>query len=128
MLVSLQEFQESSDPFPLINGTKQSWVLAPTLFFIVFSIMLFDAFHYLDNGVYINFRLDGGLFNLQARTNTLTMLIHEVLYADDYVHMVHSVEETQLRTSMFAQVSERFGLAIKIKKTEDMYQPAPDIS
>ena len=114
MLASMQECGETSDLFPVTNGTKQGCVLAPTLFSIVFSLMLFDAFHDLDRGVHIQFRSDGGMLNLrrlQARTKTQLMLIKHMLFAD-----------------MFARASERFGWTISIKKTEVMYQPAPDKS
>lgn len=39
--------------------------------------------------------------------------------------MAHSLDEIQLITYMFSQASEIFRLTINIKKTEDMYQPAP---
>ena len=48
MLARVQECGEYSDLFPVTNETKQGCVLAPTLFSIVFSLMLFDAFHDLD--------------------------------------------------------------------------------
>ena len=93
MLARVQECGESSDPFPVTNGTKQGCVLAPTLFSIVFSLMLLDAFQDLDRGVYIQFRSDGGLFNLrhlQARTKTLKMLIR-----DKTNHREEDEEESQ---------------------------------
>lgn len=60
MLARVQECGESSDPFPVTNGTKQGCVLAPSLFSIVFSLMLFDAFHNTDKGVYIHLDLMEG--------------------------------------------------------------------
>ena len=74
MLARVYECGELSDPFPVTNGSKQGCVFAPTLFSILFSCMLLDAFKVMDKGVYIQFRSDGGLFNrkrLQSRTKTL---------------------------------------------------------
>ena len=130
MFARVQECGESSDPFPVTNGTKQGCVLAPTLFVpTVFSLVLLDTFQDLDRGVYIQFRSEGGLFNLrrlQARTKTLKMLIRDMLFADDCALVAHSLKDIQLITDMFPHVFERFGLTISIKKTEVMYQPAPD--
>ena len=44
MLARVQDSGESSDPFPVSNGVKQGCVLAPTLFSLMFSAMLTDAF------------------------------------------------------------------------------------
>ena len=54
---------EFSDAFPVSNGVKQSCVLAPTLFSIVFSAMLTDAFRYCNPGFSIRHLTDGKLFN-----------------------------------------------------------------
>ena len=51
MLVRVQNDGEFSDPFPVTNGVKQSCVLALTLFSMMFSAMLADAFQSGDNGI-----------------------------------------------------------------------------
>ena len=53
-----------SDAFPVSNGVKQDCLLAPTLFGVVFSAMLTDAFWDSDHGVHMKCRTDGQLFNL----------------------------------------------------------------
>lgn len=58
----------------------------------------------------------------------MTMLIHELHYADDCGLVAYSQEEIQLITSMFALASERFDLTINKRKTEGIYQPASDKS
>ena len=44
MLARVQNYGEFSDPFPVTNGVKQGCVLASTLFSMMFSAMLADAF------------------------------------------------------------------------------------
>ena len=51
MLARVQNDGEYSDPFPVTNGVKQGCVLASTLFSMMFSAMLTDAFQDGDNGV-----------------------------------------------------------------------------
>ena len=63
MMVCLQGDGEFSDPFPVTNGVKQGCVLASTLFSMMFSAMLTDAFQDGDNGIPIRYRFDGKQFN-----------------------------------------------------------------
>ena len=75
-----------TEPFPVTNGIKQGCVLAPTLFSLVFSAMLTDAFRYGDIGIDLRYRTDGKLFNLrrlQAKTKVKTDIIRDFLFADD---------------------------------------------
>ena len=75
-----------SDPFPVTNGVKQGCVLASTLFSMMFSAMLTDAFQDGDNGIPIRYRFDGKLFNLrrlQAKSKVHTEVLDEFLFADD---------------------------------------------
>ena len=54
----------SSEPFGIHSGVKQGCVLAPTLFGILFALLLKHAFGAATEGVYIHTRSDGSLFNL----------------------------------------------------------------
>ena len=65
MLARVQNDGKLSDPFPVTNGVKQGCVLASTLFSMMFSAMLTDAFQDGDNGIPIRYRFDGKLFNLR---------------------------------------------------------------
>ena len=57
----------SSDPFPIKNGVKQGCVLASTLFSILFSLLLRFVFSQSEEGVNLQTRSDGSLFNLARR-------------------------------------------------------------
>ena len=63
MLARVQNDGEFSDPFPVTNVVKQSCVLAPTLFSMMFSAMLTAAFQDVDSSIPIRYRFDGKLFN-----------------------------------------------------------------
>lgn len=86
ILARVQDNGENSDPFHVSNGVKQGCVLAPTLFSLMFSAMLNDAFRDADVGIGIRYRTDGSLFNLrrlQAKTKVSTDTINDLLFADD---------------------------------------------
>ena len=86
MLTRVQNNGEFSDPFPVTNGVKQSYALAPTLFSMMFSAMLTAAFQEADNGIPIRYRFNGKLFNLrrlQAKSKAQTEVLDEFLFADD---------------------------------------------
>ena len=51
MLARVQNDGKFSDPFPVTKGLKQGCVLASTLFNMMFSAMLTDAFQGGDNGI-----------------------------------------------------------------------------
>lgn len=50
-----------SASFEVTNGVKQGCVLDPTLFSLMFTAMLTDAFSENDPGIDIRYRADGGL-------------------------------------------------------------------
>ena len=59
--------------------------MAPTLFSMMFSAMLMDAYQDSDTGFAIRYRFDGNIFNLgrlQAKTEAQTDVLDELLYAD----------------------------------------------
>ncbi|KAJ1135548.1 hypothetical protein NDU88_001987 [Pleurodeles waltl] len=80
---------DSSDAFPATNGVKQGLtpMLAPTLFSMMFSAMLSDAFcNDEETSIKIRYRTNGRLFNLQRLQTrprlkrTLCVISH---FADD---------------------------------------------
>ena len=61
-LARVQNDGEFSDPFPMTNGVKQGYVLAHTLFSMMFSAMLTAAFQDGENGISIRYRFEWEAF------------------------------------------------------------------
>ena len=125
MVARVQDQGQTSEPLSVTNGTKQGCVMAPLIFTLVFSAMLYDAFHDNDLGALIRFRTDGNVFNLRwlnSKTRTLKVLIRDLLFADDCALLAHTVDDIQAITNAFARSARRFGLTISVKKTEVIYQ------
>ena len=128
MLTRVQNDGEFSDPFPVTNGVKQGCVLASTLFSMMFSAMLTDAFQDGDNGIPIRYRFDGKLFNLrrlQAKSKVQTEVLDEFLFADDMAKSAPTEEKMQKGVDQVSDSSDSYDLTMSIKKTEIVYHPAP---
>ena len=65
MVARVQDQGQTSEPLSVTNGTKQGCVMAPLIFTLVFSAMVYDAFHDNDLGALIRFRTDGNVFTLR---------------------------------------------------------------
>nr|VZI44611.1 unnamed protein product [Spirometra erinaceieuropaei] len=118
-----------SEAFAVTNGVKQGCVLAPTLFILMFSAMLMDAYRDERPGIRIAYRTDGRLLNhrrmnFQSRVSTAT--VHELLFADDCSLNTTSEEEMQRSMDLFSTACENFGLVINTQKTVVMHQPPPN--
>ena len=128
MEARVQENGEYSEAFPVTNGVKQGCVLAPTLFSMMFSAMLTDAFRDGDVGIAFKYRMDGKLFNLrrlQAKTKVMTDIIRDFLFADDCALNTSNEADMQCSIDRFSHSCTDFGLTISTKKTEVLHQPAP---
>ena len=66
VLASVQNDGEFSDLFPVTNEVKQDYVLASTLFSMMFSALLTDAFKGGNNGIPIRHCFDGNFSTLQG--------------------------------------------------------------
>ena len=79
-------------------------------------------------GVSIQYRMDGGLFNLHrfmTKSKTLTTKSRDLLFAHDCALVAHSADGMQEIVNSFAKAAISFGLQINIKKMEYMFQPIP---
>nr|VZI02831.1 unnamed protein product [Spirometra erinaceieuropaei] len=115
-----------SEAFAASNGVKQGCVLAPTLFSLMCSVMLKDAYRDECPGIRIVYRTDGHLLNqrrmhFQSRVSTTT--VHELFFADDCALNTTSDEEMQWSMDLFSAACENFGLVINTQKTVVMHQP-----
>ena len=129
MMARVLDDGEPSEAFTVTNGVKQGCVLAPTLFSMMFSAMLSDAFSDREPGINIRYRSDGKLFNpwrLQAVTKVKETVLRDFLFADDCALNAGDEQEMQAEMDSFSSACNNFGLTISTKKTEVMYQPAPN--
>ena len=81
------------DVFKINSGLKQRCVLAPTLFGIFFSRLLFYGFGASDKGIYLHTRSDGKLFDmarLRSKTKVRKLLIRDMIFADDAALTSHT--------------------------------------
>nr|VZI35215.1 unnamed protein product [Spirometra erinaceieuropaei] len=118
-----------SEAFAVTNGVKQGCLLAPTLFSLMFSAMLMDAFRDECPGIRIDYRTDGHLLyqrrmHFQSRVSTTT--VHELLFAADCALNTISEEEMQRSVDLFSAACETIGLIINTQKTVVMHQPPPN--
>ncbi|VDM03132.1 unnamed protein product [Schistocephalus solidus] len=117
-----------SEAFAVTNGVKRGCVLAPTLFSLMFSTMLIDAYRDEQPGIRIAYRTDGHLLNsrrMQAPTRVSTTTVHDLLFADDCALNTVTEEDMQRSMDLFAEGCVDLGLTIRIAKTVVMHQPPP---
>ena len=96
MQAGIQNDGEYSEPFLVTNRVKQGCVMAPTLFSMMFSALLTDAFQDVDAGFPIRYHFDGKLLNLrrlQAKSKAQTDVVDKLLYADDPAENAKSEEK-----------------------------------
>nr|VZI22522.1 unnamed protein product [Spirometra erinaceieuropaei] len=117
-----------SETFAVTNGVKQDCVFTTTLFSLMFSVMLIDAYRGKRPGIRIASRTDGQLnsrlVHFQSRVSTPT--VHELLFADDCVLNTASEGGMQKSMDLFAGACNNFGLVINKEKTIIRHQPPPD--
>lgn len=115
-----------SEEVAVDNGVKQGDILAPSLFSLFLTAVLWYAFRNCDIGVYFHFRTTGKVLNLR-RFNAKSLIhdnvVRELLYADDADILTHSEHEMQLAIDRFAEACSYFGLKINTDKTKVMYSP-----
>lgn len=110
-------------------GVKQGDVLAPVLFNIFISTVMTLAQNSLnaEDGIKLEYRLDGSLFNirrLQVHTKTTIRQIIELQYADDAALISHTPQSMQHILVVFSNIYRALGLQINARKTEIMFYNA----
>ena len=118
MLARVQNDGEFSNPFPVANGVEQGCVLASTLFSMMFSAMLTDAFQDADNGIPIRYRFDGKLFNLrrlQAKSKVQTEVLDEFLFADDMAKGAPTEKKLQIYVDQVSDSCDSYDLTNNIR-------------
>ena len=118
-----------SSSFPVEMGVKQGDVLAPVLFNLFISIIMTLLLNTLraEDGIQLEYRLDGSLFNirrLKAHTKTTTRQLVDLQYADDAALMAHTAESMQRILDTVSSLYHALGLQINIRKTEVIVQQA----
>ncbi len=109
--------------FPVQVGMKQGCVLAPLIFNLFLAAVTLPIRNSLspDEGVCLQFRLDGNLFNLR-RLQAITKTIHELQYADDCALLAHSPTVMQHTLDVVCAVYQTSDLQVNIQKTEIIAQ------
>ena len=127
MLALVQNNGEYLEPFPVTNGVKQGCVLAPSLFSMMFSAMLTDAFQEYDAVFPIRYRFDGKLFNLrrlQTKSKVQTDVPAELLYADDMAENAKTEKQIERLWNEIHKPVTTMNSKSAPKKIEVVYQPA----
>ena len=112
---------KSSESFSVDAGVKQGCVIAPTMFSLFMGAVLQLARPSLNDGVGIQYRIDGNIFNLwrlQAKTKVSFTTIVELQYADDSAVCSCSEDGMQSTVDAFALAYSRLGLTLNISKTD----------
>ena len=114
-----------SSSFPVEVGVKQGCVLAPIIFNLLVVAVTLVSHRDLQSSdcVGIEYRLDGGLFNLrrlQAKPKTSSAMISAHQYADDAAFPSHTADGLQRSLYVMSETYLRAGLIINTKKQKSL--------
>ncbi|XP_059049895.1 uncharacterized protein LOC131844918 [Achroia grisella] len=125
---------QSSESFDVRRGVRQGCVLAPTLFGIYFSLLIYTAFGDDHQGIHLHTRTDGNIFNislLKSKRNREDLFVVSLLFADDAAFVANSAAELQSMLDKFSQACSLYAMYVNTKKTVVLtqgIQEAPLIS
>ena len=121
----MQFNDSSSEPFEIRSGVKQGCVRAPTIFGILFALLLTHAFDTTTEAIYLRTRSDGRLFNLallRPKAKVGKVVTRDMLFAGDAAVATHTKEEPQSLMDCFSQACKDFGMPISLEKTNVLGQ------
>ena len=120
-----------SSSFPVEVGVKQGCVLVPIIFNLLLVAIILVSHSDLQSSdcVGIEYRLDGGLFNLrrlQAKTKTYSAMISALQYADDVAFPSLTADGFQRSLDVMSETYLHAGLISNTTKTEIFSTSSPD--
>ena len=120
-----------SSSFPVEVGVKQGCVLAPIIYNLLLVAITLVSHRDLQSSdcVGIEYRLDGGLFNLrrlQAKAKTSSAMMSTLQYADDAAFPSLTADGLQRSLDAMSETYLRAGLRINTTKTEILSTSSPD--
>ena len=121
-----------SSCFPVEVEVNQGCVLAPIIFNLLLVAIALVSHRDLQSSdcVEIEYRLDGGLFNLrrlQAKTNTSSAMISALQYADDTAFPSLTADRLQRSLDVMSEAYLRAGLIINTMNADILSTSSPDV-
>nr|VZI15142.1 unnamed protein product [Spirometra erinaceieuropaei] len=118
-----------SEAFAMTTGVNQACVLERTLFSLMFSAKLMDAYRDERPGIRVAYRTDGHLLNqrrMHFQSSASATFVHELLCADDCT--LNATYEVDMQRSMdlFVTAIDNFSLITNMEKLVDMHQMPPN--
>ncbi|VDL93935.1 unnamed protein product [Schistocephalus solidus] len=128
ILAHVTEIRTVSEAFAVLNGVKQGCVLAPTLFRLLYPVMLMKAYRDEYPVIRSSYRTVGHLLNIwrvQAPPCVSTTSLHDLLVVDEC--NLNFLMEKYLRRSMdlFIIVCVTFRLTVNKDQTKVLHKPPP---